>query len=145
MAEQTGILNERFVQHKCCVIIPTYNNEKTLPAVLQETLTFTTHVLVVDDGSTDSTSQILHQFKNRIQVITFEKNQGKGMALRRGFSKARELGYEHAITIDSDGQHFPSDFPKFLDCVTTEHEALIVGARNMQSENVPGASSFGNK
>src|SRR5688572_26138026 len=99
MEAQKAILDHRFSEQKCCVIIPTYNNEKTLGPLLEETLKFTSHVLVINDGATDSTPHILREYKDRLIIVSFEKNQGKGIALRQGFKKAVELGYDHAITI----------------------------------------------
>lgn len=145
MGEERHTLNERFAELKCCVIIPTYNNEKTLEKIIKDTLEFTDKILVINDGSTDSTSKILANFKDSITLVTHPVNSGKGMALRNGFKKALESGYEYAITIDSDGQHFPSDLINFLDKIKEEPGSLIIGARNMNSENVPGKSSFGNK
>lgn len=145
MGEGTQTLNNRFTVLKCCVLIPTYNNEKTLEKLLLDTLFYTDKILVVNDGSTDSTEQILQKFAHRLTVITHPVNQGKGMALRNGFKEALRQGYDYAISIDSDGQHFPSDLEHFLDKIEAEPGSLIIGARNMNSENVPGKSSFGNK
>ncbi|WP_317898312.1 DUF2062 domain-containing protein [Aurantibacillus circumpalustris] len=138
-------LNTRFIDLKCYVIIPTYNNEKTLEKVIQDTLLYTNRIIVVNDGATDSTNQILDSFKNSIVRVNHPTNLGKGMALRNGFKKALELECDYAITIDSDGQHFPSDLESFLDKIEEQPGSLIIGARNMNSENVPGGSSFGNK
>ena len=145
MTKQQHTLNARFNDLKCCVIIPTYNNQKTLKKVIEDTLVFTDKLIVVNDGANDTTPQILEEFKELITVVTHPVNMGKGLALRNGFKKALELGYDHAITIDSDGQHFPSDLENFLDKLQHHSGSLIIGARNMNSENVPGGSSFGNK
>lgn len=127
-----------------CVIVPTYNNEKTLKKVLDSILDFTSNVIIVNDGATDSTSEILKQFSQLTQ-IHHPKNLGKGRALRNGFRKALELNFEYAITIDSDGQHFASDIPVFLEAIQEEPNTLLIGSRNMTQENVPKKSSFGNK
>jgi glycosyltransferase involved in cell wall biosynthesis len=138
-------LNSRFEELKCCVIIPTYNNQKTIEQIITDTLIYTDKVIVVNDGATDATPQLLKKYASRITIIGYEKNCGKGVALQTGFKKALELNYRYAITIDSDGQHFPSDFELFLNKIEQEPDSLIIGARNMNSENVPGSSSFGNK
>ncbi|MBO9583032.1 MAG: DUF2062 domain-containing protein [Flavobacterium sp.] len=127
-----------------CVIVPTYNNQKTLKKVLDSILDFTTNVIIVNDGSTDSTSEILKSYSQLTQ-IQHPKNLGKGRALRNGFRKALELNFEYAITIDSDGQHFAADIPVFLEAIQEEPNALLIGSRNMTQENVPKKSSFGNK
>ncbi|RZJ72533.1 DUF2062 domain-containing protein [Flavobacterium sp.] len=126
-----------------CVIIPTYNNHKTLKRVIDSVLEFTPDVIVVNDGATDSTAEILSNYP-QLTIVTHPKNIGKGMALRNGFAKARELHFDHAITIDSDGQHFASDLPVFLNSLESEGEALLIGGRNMTQEGVPKKSSFGN-
>ncbi|KAF2335960.1 DUF2062 domain-containing protein [Flavobacterium ginsenosidimutans] len=127
-----------------CVIVPTYNNQKTLKKVLDSILDFTTNVIIVNDGSTDSTSEILKSYSHLTQ-IHHPQNLGKGRALRNGFRKALELDFEYAITIDSDGQHFAADIPVFLEAIQNEPNTLLIGSRNMTQENVPKKSSFGNK
>jgi len=127
-----------------CVIVPTYNNQKTLKKVLDSILDFTASVIIVNDGSTDSTNEILKQYSQLTQ-IHHPKNLGKGRALRNGFRKAIELDFEYAITIDSDGQHFAADIPIFIEAIQNEPNALLIGSRNMTQENVPKKSSFGNK
>lgn len=128
------------------MLIPTYNNERTLKRVIDGVLQFTNSVIIVNDGSTDSTAQILKNY-TQLEQIHVPENKGKGNALRVGFKKATALGYEYAITIDSDGQHFPEDIPVFIEALEqAEHKnLLLIGARNMEQEGVPGKSSFGNK
>src|SRR5690606_8731751 len=139
-------ISEKFKTLKCCVIIPTYNNYKTLQKVIEGVLVYTENVIVVNDGSTDSTSEILENF-SQIQQIQIAKNKGKGNALRVGFKHAESLGYNFAITIDSDGQHFPEDIPSFIEALENapNKEILLIGARNMTQLGVPKKSSFGNK
>lgn len=143
---QTSLLQETMSQLKCCVLIPTYNNHKTLERVISGVLQFTSNILVVNDGSTDTTAEILAGF-SQVAQIHISKNKGKGNALKVGFKKALELGHEFAITIDSDGQHFPDDIAVFLDALQAEatKNVLYIGARNMNQEDVPSTSSFGNK
>lgn len=127
------------------VIIPTYNNEKTLKRVLDAVLLYTPHVIVINDGSTDTTSTILNQYP-QIEVITSVHNQGKGMALRKGIEQARGRHFQYAITIDSDGQHYASDIPVFVDAIAKATDpVLLIGSRNMSHDSVPRKSSFGNK
>ncbi len=133
-----------FKQKKVCVLVPTYNNEQTLEQLLSDLLGYTDQVIVVNDGSTDSTPQLLQKFQ-QINLVSYPVNQGKGYALRQGFKRALEAGYECAITIDSDGQHFPEDLYKFLEKLESNPSAIIIGARNMEQSSVPGKSSFGNK
>ena len=130
-----------------CVIIPTYNNEKTLARVIDGVLEFgnNKNVIVVNDGSVDSTESILETYKNKVIVLGYKANVGKGNALKLGFKKAIELGFESAITIDSDGQHFPDDIPVFLKASKENPGCLLMGSRDMTHETIPGKSSFGNK
>lgn len=134
---------QQMERHRVCVIIPTYNNHKTLRRVINSVLEYTSNVIIVNDGATDSTPEILSDYP-QLAIVTHPKNIGKGMALRNGFAKAREMGFDHAITIDSDGQHFASDLPVFLNSLETDGEALLIGGRNMTQEGVPKKSSFGN-
>lgn len=135
---------QRFDALKCCILIPTYNNDKTLEQIIQNVLNYSSNVIVVNDGATDKTTEILNKFEN-LHVINIPKNTGKGYALRLGFNYALQQGYRYAITIDSDGQHFADDLLKFLDKIEEEPDSLIVGARNMDHTDVPGTSSFGHK
>jgi len=95
------------------VLIPTYNNERTLKRVIEGVLKYTNSLIIINDGSTDSTAQILQNY-TELEHILVPENKGKGNALRQGFKKASALGYNYAITIDSDGQHFPEDIQVFI-------------------------------
>ncbi|HTN47262.1 MAG TPA: DUF2062 domain-containing protein [Flavipsychrobacter sp.] len=134
----------QFEKNKACVLIPTYNNAQTIASVLESILQYTSHVIVVNDGSTDNTQAILQQFP-QLYIVSYDQNQGKGFALRTGFREAWNKGYENAITIDSDGQHYASDLLVFLEESEKSPGVLLVGARNMDQENVPTKSSFGNR
>jgi len=138
------IVKAKFKALKTCVLIPTYNNAKTLESVISKTLEYCNDVIVVNDGATDDSPNIISKF-NDITVVKHEVNQGKGMALRNGFKKALELGFDNVISIDSDGQHYPEDFITFLNKIEEQPGSLIIGARNMTVDNVPGKSTFGNK
>jgi len=135
---------EQFEQLRVCVIIPTYNNENSLGGVITDVAEYCNDVIVVNDGSTDSTKSIIESF-SFAQMISYDKNVGKGWALRKAFAYAIDKGYKYAITIDSDGQHFAKDLPAFLDKLKLEQHAIIIGARNMDQASVPGGSSFGNR
>ncbi len=135
-------VQEIFNSLKCCVLVPTFNNELSLSGVLDSILLYTENIILIDDGSTDSTLDILKEYPN-LELIHYHKNKGKGYALRKGFVRARELDYSYAISMDSDGQHFADDLPAFLDTIEEHPDALIVGARNMQEAGAPGKSNFG--
>lgn len=139
-----GLLMEKADALGVCVIIPTYNNETTLAKVIEDVAGYCSHIIVVNDGSTDRTADIVKQF-SAVQFISYTQNAGKGWALRTAFRHAIEKGYKYAITIDSDGQHFAKDLPAFISKLEEVPNSVIIGARNMGQASVPGGSSFGNK
>ncbi len=122
------------------VIIPTYNNAGTLKDVLSRTLAQGLPIVVVDDGCTDGTREILSGFKD-VTVIAHPKNQGKGAALKTAFRWALEKGYAYAVTIDSDGQHYPEDIPELLKA--KGERTIVVGSRTTRGANAGG--SFANR
>lgn len=130
--------------HSICVIIPTYNNCKTIGGVIDGVQKYIQQIIVVDDGSTDSTNEILSKHK-LLDIIYFEKNKGKGKAIREGIKKAISLGFDYAITIDSDGQHFPDDIPKFIETLNDNPDSLIIGSRNIEADGMPSKNTFANK
>ena len=143
--EKIENISERISRLNVCVLIPTYNNSKTLERVINQVLNYTQNIIIVNDGSTDDTFSILEKY-TQCTVIHLSKNSGKGIGLRTGFKKALELNYDYALTIDSDGQHFPDDIPVFLDALELEaNPVILIGSRNMNQDNVPKKSSFGNK
>lgn len=132
-------------KRKICVLVPTYNNHKTLKRVLDGILDYTENIIIVNDGSTDSTSEILSDY-SQLTIISLEENKGKGNALKVGFNTAKKLGFHYAITIDSDGQHYPNDIPVFVEALFNEKEdVLLIGNRNMSQDGIPKKSSFGNR
>ncbi|MCF8460287.1 MAG: DUF2062 domain-containing protein [Flavobacteriales bacterium] len=128
-----------------CVIVPTYNNHKTVKRVIESVLEYTSDLIVVNDGATDETPEILKEFGDKISLISYSPNKGKGYALRMAFAKATELGYRYAITIDSDGQHFANDIPKFVEVHRSHPESVIMGARNLEAHGMAAKSSFANR
>lgn len=136
-------ISNKIINLKCCIVIPTYNNKRTLNRVIDGVLKYTENVIIVNDGATDSTSEILKAYP-QLEQIHFKNNKGKGKALQEGFKKASELGYQYAITIDSDGQHYPDDIAMFLTEIEKSPNSLLIGDRNMDQEGIPKKSSFGN-
>jgi len=133
-----------FKEKKCCVIIPTYNNDKTLGKVIESVLEYTLRIIIVNDGSTDLTKQLLQKY-SELSVINFDENKGKGKALRAAFKHALNLGYQFAITMDADGQHYANDIPTIINTLNTNSQSIIIGSRNMDQDGVPGKSNFGMK
>jgi len=137
-------LKQKMNELSICVIVPTYNNDKTLRNVISGILENCNDVIVVNDGSTDNTESILEQFPS-IHIIKNEHNKGKGTALYKAMHLAIGKGFKYAITIDSDGQHNPNDIALFVEKLEQTGEALIIGARDMDKDSVPGKSQFGRK
>ena len=131
--------------HKVCVIIPTYNNAGTIAQVISDVTAYCQDVIVVNDGSTDETAVILQRLPMPITLVSYPQNRGKGHALVKGFRKAKELGFSHAITIDADDQHFADDIPILLNKMEEKPEAIIVGCRNLTEKNMPRQNTFANK
>ncbi len=126
------------------VVVPTFNNDKTLLDVLLGVKSVCSNIIVVNDGSYDNTNDILSQFEG-IEIITHSKNRGKGAALDSGFRKAYDLGYKYIITIDSDGQHYPQEINLLYEASIKEPDTLFIGSRDFTSDNMPGKNSFANK
>ena len=131
-------------QLSCVVLIPTYNNDKTLKQVIDSVRLYSPNVMVVNDGSTDNTAEILSN-ESGIHLVSYSENRGKGYALKAGLREAINLGYKYAITIDSDGQHYAKDIPVFINELKNSPNSLLVGARNLQAENMPSKNTFANK
>ena len=142
---KTGETRATLRRKKACAIVPTYNNGGTLRDVVERVLAYCNDVIVVNDGCTDNSAEVLKDFGDRITVIDYGRNRGKGYALKQGFKKAKQMGFGHALTIDSDGQHFPEDIPLFVNALECHPEALIVGSRNLKQDNMPSQNTFANK
>lgn len=138
------VLQRRMEKERLCVVIPTYNNDGTLTNVIDDVLKYTTSVIVVNDGSTDRTAEILNGYDGEITLVSYLVNRGKGFALKRGFSKAKELGYQGVITIDSDGQHYANDLERFVEMAEQYPGSLLIGQRTTEGE-MPSKNSFANK
>lgn len=91
--------------------IPVYNEEAHLEPVLAEVLRHAGDVLVVDDGSTDRTPDLLRNFP-AVQVIRHDRNRGYGAGLKSAFRRTIEAGFDGLVTLDCDGQHEPSRIPE---------------------------------
>lgn len=140
----TAALKKTLHARAICVVIPTYNNEGTIAHVVCEARKYCDDVFVVNDGSTDDTSNILHQIQG-IHILEYKQNRGKGYALKKAFKKTLECGFAYAITMDADGQHFPSDIPLFLEANKEFPGTLIVGERDLEGVLRTKGSNFANK
>ena len=135
---------ERLKSLNAIVIVPTYNNRGTIADVISGLKEYSSDIMIVNDGSTDDTLDILNGIED-IQVQSYQVNKGKGYALKYGLGKAYEQGFRYAITIDADGQHFADDLPVFIDRIEEVPDSLLIGARNLTADNMPGKNTFANK
>jgi glycosyltransferase involved in cell wall biosynthesis len=108
-------------------VIPALNAEATLKDVVRGARAQLPDVLVIDDGSSDRTSDVARA--EGALVLRHEVNRGKGAALQTGFAHAIANGYDAAITLDADGQHLPAEIVKFIDAYEMTSADLIIGGR----------------
>lgn len=132
-------------QVRLCVVIPTYNNEQTIASVVDSVRGLPYDVMVVNDGSTDSTAQIVNQLPDDIIKVAYHPNRGKGYALKCAFREALRLGYDYVLTMDADGQHKAGDIPCFVEVIRQHPDALLIGSRGMDHPNMPQQNSFANR
>ncbi len=128
---------------KILVLIPAYNHPETIRHVVAGTMDIHPDIMVLDDGSDKPLAGILSDLN--VTVVRHGKNMGKGAAIVTGAEKAQCMGYTHIITIDADGQHDPDDLPKFISAIENNPNAIIIGKRDFEKADVPGASVFGRK
>lgn len=135
-------------ENEVCAVIPTYQNAKTLLKVVADVHRVVDTVFVVDDGSNDGTAALLDKATGNERpekVLTHPKNCGKGAALKTGLTYASQQGFRYAVTVDADGQHRADDIPALLKAVEEEPDALAIGSRGLQHENMPAKSTFANR
>jgi glycosyltransferase involved in cell wall biosynthesis len=127
---------------KTAVVVPTYNNPKTIKAVALDLQNHKYEIIIVDDGSDESIEVMFEENeKENIHFITHKMNTGKGSAIISGVQKAKDLGYTYAGSIDGDGQHLAQEMVKLTSVY--EENSILIGARNLDMKNVPFVSKFG--
>ncbi len=129
--------------YKPLVVVPLYNHLKTLPTVINDIKKYFTDILIVDDGSTDNSKEVLSGLN--INYITHKKNQGKGQAVLTAVKYAKEKNFTHILTIDADGQHYAKDLYKLSKIAEQTVNSIVIGKRNFDTDNVPASSKFGRK
>lgn len=122
---------------KLSVIIPTYNEEDTLEELVDRVLRVDVdkEVIIVDDGSTDGTSEILENLvrSDYVKVFYHPRNMGKGAAVRRGF---REMKGEVAIIQDADLEYSPEEYPSLIELIAKGQADVVYGSRFLSGDNL---------
>ncbi len=132
------------VDENIFAIIPAYNESLTIGSVVLETLEQVNKVIVIDDGSSDRTSQIAT--RAGAEILRLEVNQGKAAALLYGLRMARDQGANICVTIDADGQHHPQEIPRLLHPISKTGVDLVIGSRFLEEGNeVPGYRRLGQR
>lgn len=131
-------------KEKFTVIIPVYNHPQKISAVIRSARSLNLPIIVIDDGSSDSTREIIKNISG-IHILRHQKNLGKGAAIMTGFAEA--AGYaDWAITIDADGQHNPGDARQLMTAAKASPNAIIIGMRQgMEGAHIHWTSRFGRK
>lgn len=126
------------------IIVPAYNEEETILQVLEELKDRDYNVIVVDDGSTDSTPYLLQRFRddNKIHVYRHVINRGLGAALKTGIKAALSRGSSYIITFDADGQHDPDDIERVCKPLIDNKADVVIGKRNFSE--MPLSRNIGN-
>jgi glycosyltransferase involved in cell wall biosynthesis len=119
---------------KILVIVPAYNEEKTIDRVIEKIQYFLPQadILVVNDGSSDSTSEISRQ--NGVRVLDLPYNLGIGAAMQTGYKFAYRMGYDIAVQCDADGQHHPAQIKNLIDTLINEDVDMVIGSRYLRKK-----------
>lgn len=126
---------------KTAALIPAFREEKHIADVIVETRKYLPDVLVVDDGSGDDTAKIAREAG--AHVLTNATNLGKGASLGVGLDHLFANGFDAAVCLDADGQHLPTEIPRFLEA--GENADLVVGNRMSDIEDMPFARLWTNR
>lgn len=124
---------------RALVAIPVHNEEKHVRSVLDAVLNHVGNVLVVDDGSSDGTPDVLKQYP--VDVIRHAVNRGYGRSIRDAFTWAAADGYDWLITMDCDNQHEPQAIPEFLEAAAADDADIISGSRYMLQRVTSGSGN----
>ena len=129
---------------KIIVGIPAYNEEKNIAKIIVKLKKTVDQIIVCDDGSTDSTSEIAESLG--ATVVKHAKNSGYGMAIRSIFLKSREINADILVTLDADGQHKIEDINKIIKPVVDGEADISIGSRFLKEDNnTPGYRKLGVK
>ena len=127
----------------CVAVIPAYNEALTIRTVVEGTLAQIPTVIVIDDGSHDTTTAELKGLP--ITLLRNTRTIGKGGSLRRGMASALRDGARAVVTLDGDGQHEPKDIPSLLEMHYRDPTALLIGSRLHDKRSIPPARYHANR
>lgn len=129
-------------QHSVLVLIPAYNAARHLPELAARVRQYVcdSNLLIVNDGSTDNTLELIKELK--LRYLSFNQNRGKGAALAAGLEYAVKNGYRSVLTIDADLQHLPEEIPAFF--ARDNGKRLLIGTRRMNLKLMPFARWLSN-
>ncbi len=117
-------------------VVPAYNEEKTIGAVVKKLLSFVDKVVVVDDASSDNTFEIAKQ--HEATVLRHKINRGQGAALETGQTYARSMNADHVIHFDGDGQFVAEEIPHAVEALRKEQADILLGSRFLTGHsNIP--------
>ena len=124
---------------KLLIAIPTYNEAKNVDAVIDSIKPFASEILIVDDGSSDGTADVVAR-RDDVRVLRHDPNQGYGRSLIDAFKYADEHGFDWVITMDADGQHEAESIPDFVKAIESNEWDLVSGSRYLDvksSDDLP--------
>lgn len=125
------------VLDKVFVVIPAYNEARTIADLVQRVVKVAGDVIVVDDGSTDETAELVSKMPARL--IRHESNRGKGESLMTGFRAALESGADAVVTMDGDGQHPPETVTALIERAREAPGCIVTGNRLHDPDSIPKA------
>ena len=127
--------SQRLDRSQVAVLIPALNESLRIREVVQSALAHCPNVIVVDDGSTDGTSECIADLP--VILLQHAQRRGKGESLRHGFREALGRGFKGVLTMDGDGQHCASDLPRLLDSANRHPGCIVIGARLRKRASQP--------
>jgi glycosyltransferase involved in cell wall biosynthesis len=143
-SDGVGASDETTGTARFAFVIPVYNHGGTVRTVVTKAMGLGYPVVVVNDGSSDSTEAELGSITG-IQVLNHRENLGKGAALLTGFKAAAEVA-DYAITLDADGQHEPGEATTLVRAIRRDERVLVLGCRQgMEDVSIPWTSRFGRR
>jgi len=120
---------------RVAALLPVYNESRHLPDLISRLKAQKLHILVVDDGSSDGSADIVQSYD--VDVLRLDKNSGKGKALKAGFERLAKGSFDWILILDADGQHLPEEIPNFLKEAGMTEAAVFNGNRLEHPDRMP--------